>query len=234
MKNKTPLSVKALEEKRRELWKDSGKTILHAEISFLNIQCARDCSGHNHTGIKRINSYYQHMSRQIIRYCKKKLLPQVIKACKAAAEKNEPYPETKVFAKSRLTYNENGLISIFTDITENTGYAETTMRFGDVWNLISGVPVPLSAFFPEVRNYKKRIRDQVIREVTRLRDRELGIYYGKVRKNCSRFFSSDNFYLTDEGLVIFYQMYTIAPKTEGIPSFTLKWNDKGPCKPLLY
>lgn len=229
MKSNAPISVKVLGEKRMELWKDSGKTLMHAEISFLKLHCIKENAGY--TGAARINRYYLHMNRQIIRYCKKRLLPHVIKAYKSAVERGEAFTETRVFAKSRLTYNENGILSIYTDISENSEFGSITIRFGDVWNLNTGCPVSLSAFFPYAKNYKKKIKDYVISEVSRLRHRELGSYFDRVKRNCRRYFTSDNFYLTDEGLVVFYQMYTIGPRSVGVPSFTLKWSEKGPCKP---
>lgn len=122
-------------------------------------------------------------------------------------------------------------MSIYTDITENSKYGSITIRFGDVWDLKTGCPVPLSAFFPHTRNYKKKIKGLIISEVSRLRDRGLGSYFDRIKRNCCKYFSSDNFYLIDDGLVVFYQMYTIGPKSEGVPSFTLKWSEKGPCKP---
>lgn len=229
MKSDAPVSVKALEEKRKELWKDSGKTLLSTEISFLKLNCSKENTGC--AGVARINRYYHHMYRQLIRYCKKRLLPKAIKAYKSASEKGEEFTESRLYAKTHLTYNENGILSIYTDITEASEYGSITIRLGDVWDLETGCPVPLSVFFPNTKNYKKKIKDYIISEVSRRRDRGLGAYFGGVKRNCGRFFSSDNFYLNHDGLVVFYQMYTIGPRSEGMPSFTLKWNEKGPCKP---
>ena len=40
-----------------------------------------------------------------------------------------------------------------------------------------------------------------------------------------RLFHEDNFYLTDEGFVFYYQSEAIAPHTAGIPEFTIPYTD---------
>lgn len=227
MKNNPPVTVKALEEKQKEIWKDGEKILLSAELVYFNISGSK-----THAGIKRINRYYQHMNKQIIRYCKKKLLPQVIKSYKVSAETGDIFNETQILSKAILTYNNNGILSIFTDISENSGFGNITVRFGDVWNLAKGCPVPLSSFFPKSKNYKKLLKKFIIEQVRRLKERDLGIYFDNVRKNCSKHFSQDNYYITDEGLAIYYPMYTIAPRSEGIPTFIMKWENDEVIKPF--
>ena len=40
-----------------------------------------------------------------------------------------------------------------------------------------------------------------------------------------RLFHEDNFYLTDEGFVFYYQSEAIAPHAAGIPEFTIPYTD---------
>ena len=42
-----------------------------------------------------------------------------------------------------------------------------------------------------------------------------------------RRFNSQNYYLTQEGLTVFFPMYAIAPSAEGIPAFTIPYAQLG-------
>jgi hypothetical protein len=171
------------------------------------------------------------MNRQLVRYCKSRLLPKVISDYKDAVKHSESFSEVKVTSIARLCYNANGVLSLYTDVTEQDAVGSLTVRFADVWSLSTGCPLPKASFFPKNVNYKKKLKNFAIKEVKRLTDNELGVYFDHARKNCSRHFSTEHFYITSEGLVIFYPMYSIASRMEAIPAFTLRWSEDGPCEP---
>ena len=47
-----------------------------------------------------------------------------------------------------------------------------------------------------------------------------------------RRFNPENFYLTGDGLAVFYPMYALAPASAGIPVFTVPYEAEGPVSPV--
>ena len=138
----------------------------------------------------------------------------------------------KVTGISYETYNDGGLWSLYTQSRES-GFSgrPTLLRHGDTWDLTSGYPVPLSAFFPRRSGWKRRLMEAAEAEIQRQETAGISRYHEGVRRLLRRHFNPQNFYLTAEGLSFFYPMYAIAPAMEGIPVFTLPYGQGGPALP---
>ena len=151
---------------------------------------------------RRIRRYYQLQCRSFLRYCETYLLPAAAEEYRAALAASLPLPHFRAELTYQVTYNDGGLWSLYTQSRES-GFSgrPTLLRHGDTWDLTSGYPVPLSAFFPRRSGWKRRLME------------------------------AQNFYLTAEGLSFFYPMYAIAPAMEGIPVFTLPYGQGGPALP---
>ena len=132
----------------------------------------------------------------------------------------------------QVTYNDGGLWSLYTQSRES-GFSgrPTLLRHGDTWDLTSGYPVPLSAFFPRRSGWKRRLMEAAEAEIQRQETAGISRYHEGVRRLLRRHFNPQNFYLTAEGLSFFYPMYAIAPAMEGIPVFTLPYGQGGPALP---
>ena len=50
-------------------------------------------------------------------------------------------------------------------------------------------------------------------------------YFKNHEQNVSISFSPDNFYLTPEGIVIYFQQYDLAPYSNGIIEFTIPYEE---------
>ena len=127
----------------------------------------------------------------------------------------------------RVTYNEGGLWSLYTQSREHTlpGPALLTRR-GDTWDLTTGYPVPLSAFFPVRSSWRKQLLSLAAEEIQRQERAGISRYDPDWRKKLRRRFNSRNYYLTEEGLTYFFPMYAIAPAAEAIPAFTLPYGER--------
>lgn len=164
---------------------------------------------------RRIRRYYQLQCRSFLRYCETYLLPLAA---------SQPLPRLHAELTYQITYNEGGLWSLFTQSREQgPGGQAALLRRGDTWDLASGYPVALSSLFPRRSGWKRRLLAAA--EAQALQREEAGVsqYHEGVRRLLRRHFNSQNFYLTAEGLVLFYPMYAIAPAMEGIPTFLVPW-----------
>lgn len=181
---------------------------------------------------RRIRRYYQLQCRSFLRYCETYLLPAAAEEYRAALAASLPLPRLRAELNYQVTYNDGGLWSLYTQSRES-GFSgrPTLLRHGDTWDLTSGYPAPLSAFFPRRSGWKRRLMETAEAEIQRQETAGISRYHEGVRRLLRRHFNPQNFYLTAEGLAFFYPMYAIAPAMEGIPVFTLPYGQGGPALP---
>ena len=176
---------------------------------------------------RRIRRYYQTQCKAFLRYCERWLLPQAEAEYRAALASSAPLPCFRAELGYRVTYNSGGLWSLYTQSKEVTLPGQTLLtRRGDTWDLAAGYPVPLSAFFPPRSPWKRQLLTLAAEDIQRQERAGMARYDAQWRKKLRRRFNSRNFYLTEDGLCLFYPMYAIAPAAESIPTFLLPYGQR--------
>lgn len=182
---------------------------------------------------RRIRRYYQLQSRSFLRYCERWLLPAAEAEFRSALAFSAPLPHFRAELEYRVTYNEGGLWSLYTQSREQGGDGRTLLtRRGDTWDLSSGYPVPLTAFFPRRSGWRKKLLAQAEAEILRREAAGAARWNDNWRRSLRRQFNPENFYLTNDGLSFFYPMYALAPASAGIPVFTVPYSESGPAVPV--
>jgi acyl-CoA synthetase (AMP-forming)/AMP-acid ligase II len=119
------------------------------------------------------------------------------------------------FCDYEVKYNENGLFSIAVDMYSYTGGAHgLTQRFSVTADLAASRVLTLPDLFKEGAGYQKLLNARIREAINRRPDWGDSVTFSGVTGN-------DGFYLTPEGLVIYYQAYEIAPYALGLPSFII-------------
>lgn len=176
---------------------------------------------------RRIRRYYQTQCKAFLRYCERWLLPQAEVEYRAALAASAPLPCFRAELCYRVTYNEGGLWSLYTQSREITLPGQKLLtRRGDTWDLAAGYPIPLSAFFPARASWRRQLLALAAEDIQRQERAGISRYDPEWRKKLRRRFNSRNYYLTSEGLTYFFPMYVIAPAAEGIPAFTLPYGQQ--------
>ena len=220
----TQLSTEALTTERE--WTVEEIPVLTAAVSLPEPVPAADRIS------RRIRRYYQLQCRSFLRYCEAYLLPLAAEEYRAALAASQPLPRLHAELSYQVTYNEGGLWSLYTQSREQGPGGQTALlRRGDTWDLASGYPVALSAFFPRRSGWKRRLLDAAEAEIQQQEQAGAARYHEGIRRLLRRHFNPQNYYLTPEGLAIFYPMYAIAPAMEGIPVFTIPYGRGGPALP---
>lgn len=121
-----------------------------------------------------------------------------------------------------VTLECDGLSSLYVDVTERqNGTRPLTVRTAETWELRSGTPKTLSEFFPPRLFWKKPIIEALQRQaLDRLQGGE-SLLFEDVETRVASYFSAKRFYLTEEGLSLFYPMWSLGSPAEGIPVFLL-------------
>ena len=220
MKNKlTELCTESLVTQRE--WTVDGIPVLTASVSLpAPVPCENGTA-------RRIHRYYQLQRRSFLRYCETVLLPLAASEYRAALASSAPLPLFRAELDYRVTYNENGLWSLYTQSRETTLPGRTLLqRHGDTWDLTTGYPVPLSAFLPAGSGWKKRLLTLAAEEIQRREAAGVARYREDWRKRLRRSFNSKNYFLSEDGLSFFFPMYALAPAVEGIPCFTVPYRSR--------
>ena len=202
-------------------WEVEGIPVLSAAVSLPQPVPAADKVS------RRVRRYYQAQCRAFLRYCEKSLLPQAEAEYRSALASSAPLPKFRAELGYRVTFNDSGLWSLYTQSREVTLPGRTLLsRWGDTWDLAAGYPGPLTAFFPPGRSWRQQLLETAAGEIQRQERSGVARYREDWRRALRHRFNPRDFYLTEEGLTFFYPMYAIAPAAEGIPAFTLPYGQR--------
>lgn len=122
-----------------------------------------------------------------------------------------------------ITYNQNQLLSLYCDEYSFEGGAHgNTLRKSQNWDLGFAQEIPLQAFSKGNSYYLIDILKQVNSEIAKQIENGVGSYFPEYCQLVLETFNLENYYITPNGIVVFFQQYDIAPYSSGIPTFLVK------------
>lgn len=169
---------------------------------------------------KQIHNYYNYVSNIMYN--------NAIQYYLESQTNDFPFHVNEAYMDYNITYNENCFLSLYIDKYEFTGGAHgTTLRSSNTWETCQGTPIPIYSYFKPGANY----RYLLIKEITKQAERNLvqnpGIYFEDFRNLIQTNFNPNSYYLTPQGITIYYQQYDIAPYSTGIVEFTIPYSIVG-------
>lgn len=197
----------------------NNKIILNYDISYPKIM--------NNILTKFTSKFNRHYEKYVYEkmiYCDEKLYPRAIDDFKYKTANGREITNYVYISESNIAYNDNCLISICTDEYEYMGGAHgITKRHSENWNGIEANKLKLKNLFL-TENYKFEIIEIINKEIEK--EIEEGSYYFDDYKiNSVKYFNEDSFYLYDDGIIIYYQQYELAPYVKGLPEFKISQHD---------
>ncbi len=131
-----------------------------------------------------------------------------------------------------VTYNQNCLISLYFDQYEYAGGAHgLTVRYSDTWNLEKSKRLEMNEFFPHKNNYREYVLQVIDRQIEYRITREEAMFFADYEKLKKENFKANHFYLSKEGMVVYFQEYDIAPYAAGLPTFIIPYGPGGAVLP---
>ncbi|MGM9618896.1 MAG: RsiV family protein [Oscillospiraceae bacterium] len=225
---KTPaeLRPKPREVERRWTWEDIP--VLVMTLSLPGFEAALP-----DRRVRRMDRYYRAFERSYARYCQRFLYPPAAEAFRAAQAQSRPFSPWTADVRCRTTLRSGTLWSLALESEERdqAGRCLLRRRCCDSWDLLGGYPLSLAALFEGEPFFRRTLMKHARTEL--LARQERGERFREDwKKRLRTEFSSEHFYLTEEGLVFYYPMYALGPETLGLPSFFLPWDaEKGPRLP---
>jgi hypothetical protein len=116
-----------------------------------------------------------------------------------------------------VTRFEDGVLSLYRDHAERVGSKEApVLRIADNWNVYEGYPLKLWTFFPNKKQALRRLLMEA-ESFLRAQEKQADItLFEPLGKWLRRRFKTNQFYLTQDGLCLFWQMGDVAPESAGI------------------
>lgn len=182
----------------------------------------------NHNAQNRINNQISTQVNKYYKYASDKLYSQAVDGYKDSIKNNFPFHPYEAYMEYVPTYNENCFLSLYYDRYEFTGGAHgNTIRSSDTWELCRGTNIPLYCFFSPGVDYKSFLINEITRQAETDMKLEPNIYFENYKSLISENFNPESYFMTPDGISIYYQQYEIAPYSTGIVVFNIPYSKIG-------
>lgn len=179
-------------------------------------------SNTQNSGTIMFNNYNQMLAYNLKQRTENELYKEAIDTYKYNKENGYPVMVYEVYASFEITYNNQNIISLYKDEYIFSGGAHgNTVRTSQNWNMIQGSFIPLENFFPNnpyfMINILKGVNNQIALNPE--------IYFPNTCNLVLETFNPNSFYLTENGIIIYFQQYDIAPYSSGIRTFLIEYGN---------
>lgn len=172
--------------------------------------------------LKAINMFYKVKAMTFQKRCETTLFNSAIEQYKKDLENNFPVRVFDAEMTFNVTYTASGVLSLYLDKYEYAGGAHgSTERDSQTFSLFRYSPIKLNQIITCQQDYRAYILNEVRKQI----EKEKDIYFENYNELIAETFNPNNFYLTPDGVVIYYQQYDIAPYSSGIREFFIPYSD---------
>lgn len=211
----------------------SGLTYENSQVLIYTIYFPHFESNEFPVYINEINLEIETRARIYENYIVNRLYQIAVEEFRNSKINGIPVRVFEVYMDYQVTYNENCTISLYFDQYEYTGGAHgRTNRFSYSFNIQEGRPIYFRDMFFETKSYKDYILEQLKKQIESQLKAGSNTYYEYYYLIISEKFSENNFYLTHEGIAIYFQEYEIAPYASGILIFKIPYSDSAVINPI--
>lgn len=168
--------------------------------------------------LELLNKKYYEEAIKKKEYCSSTLYQNAVQALEQGS-RVFPY---EIIATLTLTLQTDDIISFYQEDYLYTGGANgQTKRIGQTLQTKSGHILLLRDFVQNKQTYVSCIQNDIIKQIESSQD--INNYFDNYASLVKTTFQPQNFYLTSEGIVVFFDLYDIAPHSTGIPTFLISY-----------
>lgn len=174
--------------------------------------------------LDKLNSFYRTKAQMYEKNEVKKLFQLAMVEYEYAIAHDFPFRPFEAILSNQVTYNKNCAISVYFDTYEYTGGAHgSTRRSADSWNLQRGVKINLDDIILVEGDLQPYVEEEIIKQIEPQAQGENFPFFEDYKTLVNQTLKLQNFYLTDQGVEIFFQQYDIAPYASGLPTFLIAY-----------
>ena len=175
-------------------------------------------------GAMAFNQYYQDEAVKLSEMGEDSLYPDAVAQYKFDMQQGFPFNSYELMQVFTVTYNKLPIISLYRDVYTYTGGAHgLTERTANTWEMDESALLELSDLFVEGYDYNAVILETIKAEAKKRQESGEVEYFDDYMELIDEYYDEKNFYLKDEGIVIFYPLYSIAPYYVGIQEFLIPY-----------
>jgi len=194
-----------------------GTPVLHYRIDyprFSHPEYQRQLDG--------INAWYREKAEELRRKYETEMYRDASELYDRSRADDFPFHMYDALFTYEITYNQDGVISLYHDEYIYSGGAHgTAVRQSETWNIKDGCRIYLYQFAGDPSAFRAEILGAIREQIALQSETGENMYFENYPELISEHFNPESFYLTPEGLVIYYQQYDIAPYASGIPEFVI-------------
>lgn len=181
----------------------------------------------------KLNSYYRTRAYMYVESDIMKLYQMAMVDYEYAVLNDFPVRPFDIVTVYDVTYNKDCVLSLYFDNYVYSGGAHgMTTRSSDSWNIVCSSPIRINDLFltDDVNTFvTEAIVEQIDHEA--LLEAEVFPYFEDYETLVKEYFSPKSFYLNDIGVIVYFQLYEIAPYSSGIREFLLPYGIGGAIRP---
>lgn len=167
-----------------------------------------------------LNQFYGAWSLEVLSQITTDLTQKALESYRALAADRQPNIPFEAAVNYAITYNQNCILSLYIDRYEFTGGAHgETIRSSQTWGLGNGQQMELYRFFPHIKDYRAAILRFIAAQIAK----NPSNYFPDAADLARQHFKEENFFLTPQGLGVYFQQYEIAPYSSGLPVFIIPY-----------
>ena len=170
---------------------------------------------------RRLQRYYRRLVDTWKARWEQALFPLACQALSQAREQSRPFQPWTASLDYAVTLEDEDRLSLRLEVLEQCPTQRPARVWcGDTWNKHTGTPVLLRGLLP-VGTTRRDLTDLLAQQAAQRLAGGESMLYEDVEYRAKVSFSPERFFLTQEGLVIFYPMLALGPAAEGVPAFPL-------------
>lgn len=178
--------------------------------------------------LNKINLYYKNKAYKLQNICFKKKFMDAIEEYNYSVSKGYPVRQFQILMTYKITYNQYCSLSLYYEQYDYMGGAHgMTYRYSDNWDIESADKIKLEDLFSPGVNYEDYIKE-IINNQIYLKQKYDGnyTYFEDTENKVADSLNTNSFNLTANpyGIMVYFQLYDIAPYSMGIPEFYIPYN----------
>ena len=197
---------------------EDGTILLELKITYPEIK-----NPGNDSSISKINEYYEVQLDDFITNIISEGLAiarEDKEFAKSAEYEFRPHEYNRSFS---IRYNGNNLLSVLSLQYQNTGGAHPNSFWcSETFNVSTGKKLTLPDILGGSReDALNMVYETVLAQIKETEGTDKFIFFEDCKNNARNYYSEDDFVLTENSFMFYYQLYTLAPYAVGFPVFEI-------------
>ncbi|MFY9370528.1 MAG: DUF3298 and DUF4163 domain-containing protein, partial [bacterium] len=184
----------------------------------------------NTEGIAAINSYYEDFAEKYLAYAVGEGGQIAQTEWDAVREDGFPFHTHHYDSAAEVYYNGSNLLSVLQTDYEYTGGAHPMQyRSAATFDITTGEKLSLADIMGgSMEEALERVYDLVLAQIEERKGSDDFYFNESYREDLREYYGEEDFYLTGDGIVFYYQIYALAPYVAGFPEFKMPLAEAGP------